>query len=148
MPPMGAVLVWMLYVITKKPLYISAANFSFKKSYFTAYDTKFPMGADERGLLNELLKHGKVHFTLRNPVHTSARRVNQGFFHSIFITIGYYYAYNAWRTKKVGYSKIGAPPDFRTEEQTTNWRLALGQTLLLLVMTVLLYVSFTSINTL
>lgn len=130
-PPLGAVAVWLLSFIIKRPIYVSAANLSFRKAAFGGYDTRFYQGADERGVLLELLKNGRVFVTLKNPVLTSSRRVNQGFWHSMIMTIGYYYSYNVWHTKKNGYSKIGSPPAIRTEDKlvhlpilVTQWVLA------------------------
>lgn len=130
LPPMGALGVWMLSLISKQPIYVSAANLSFRKSAFNSYDTRFYTGSDERGVLMELIKHGRVYVTLRNPVYTSSRRVNQGFWHSMVMTIGYYYGYNVWHTKKHGYSKIGSPPAIRTEDKLVHLPILAAQWIL------------------
>ena len=120
MPPMGALGVWLLSLLNHRPIYVSAANLSFRKSAFQGYDTRFYQGADERGVRNELIHNGRVYITLHNPVYTSSRRVNQGFLHSMVMTIGYYYSYGVWETKKKGYSKIGPPPAIRTEDKLAH----------------------------
>lgn len=116
LPPMGAVLVWSVSGLSRKTIYASATNISFKKKYFSCgYDTVYFQGADERGVIKEISKHGPVFVTLKNPVCTSSRRVKQGFLHSIFITVLYYYSYNVWSTSKKGTSQIGGHPTIRTE---------------------------------
>ncbi|MFO0882482.1 MAG: glycosyltransferase family A protein [Candidatus Saccharimonadales bacterium] len=139
MPPMGALGVWLLSLLAHRPIYVSAANLSFRKSAFSGYDTRFYQGADERGVRNELVQNGRLYVTLKNPVFTSSRRVNQGFLHSMVMTIGYYYSYGVWETKKKGYSKIGPPPAIRTEDKmahlpilVTQWVVA-GVTAVVLV---------------
>lgn len=116
LPPMGAVIVWMVSGLFRKTIYASATNISFKKEYFSrGYDTVYFQGADERGVIKEISKHGSVFVTLKNPVCTSSRRVKQGFLHSIFVTVLYYYSYNVWSTGKKGASSIGGHPTIRTE---------------------------------
>lgn len=127
LPPMGAVAVWMLSLIIHRPIYVSAANLCFRRSAFKGYDTRFYQGSDERGVLNEIKKHGRVYVTLTNPVNTSGRRVNQGFLHSMLVTVGYYYSFNVWHTKRTGYSKIGAPPAIRTEDRMAHLPLLVTQ---------------------
>ncbi len=123
-PVMGAIWVKMLYVIFGSTIYVSAANLSFRKAYLKGYDTKHPQGGDETEVLKELKTHGPVHVTLSNVVYTSSRRVNQGFLHSILITVGYYYFFNLWHTKRTGgESVIGAMPAIRTESRTAHWRM-------------------------
>lgn len=141
MPPMGALLVWLISVFTKKPVYVSAVNLSFKKSAFSGYDTKFPQGADERGVLTKLIDKGRVYITLKNPVYTSSRRVNQGFLHSMIVTIGYYYSYNVWDTKKHGYSKIGSPPAIRTEARLAHLPILLIQWVFLVGITIFIVIA-------
>ncbi len=126
-PPLGAVAVWMLTLATHRPIYVSGANLSFRKKAFSGYDTRFYQGADERGVLLQLVDKGRVYVTLQNPVYTSSRRVNQGFWHSMVMTIGYYYGYNVWHTKKNGYSKIGPPPAIRTEAKMAHWPILVTQ---------------------
>ena len=93
-PFMGAVFVWLVYLLTKKTIYASAANLSFRKKYVHSYSTLETQGSDERGIVKQLAMHGRVKVILNNPVYTSARRVRKGFFHGVFVTIGYYYSYN------------------------------------------------------
>lgn len=126
-PPLGALGVWLISLLTHRPIYVSGANLSFRKKDFKGYDTRYYQGADERGVLVEIAKKGRVYVTLKNPVHTSSRRINQGFWHSMIMTIGYYYGYNVWATKKNGYSKIGSPPAIRTEEKMAHWPILLTQ---------------------
>lgn len=142
MPPMGAVLVWMISKFIGRPVYVSAVNLSFRKKYFSGYDTKFPQGADERGVLLDLIQKGRVDITLNNPVYTSSRRVNQGFLHSMIVTVGYYYSYNVWRTKKAGYSKIGSPPAIRTEDRMAHWPILAVQWFVIISILVILVLSF------
>jgi glycosyltransferase involved in cell wall biosynthesis len=139
MPQMGALFVWLIYKFTNKVVYVSATNFSFKRQYIKSYNTKYPMGADEKILLNQLVKQGKVNFVINNPVYTSARRVNQGFWHSIIVTIGYFYAYNVWHTNKKGFSKIGAPPDIRIETKPSVWQTITSLALLLIFVILTIY---------
>jgi len=120
MPAVLGYLIWGLSLVIHRPVYVSGANLSFRKDAFPGYDTRFYQGADERGVLLEIMKKGRVYVTMKNPVETSSRRVNQGFWHSMIMTVGYYYGYNNWRTKKKGYSKIGSPPAIRTEDRTTH----------------------------
>jgi len=120
MPAVLGYLIWGLSLVIHRPVYVSGANLSFRKDAFPRYDTRFYQGADERGVLLEIMKKGRVYVTMKNPVETSSRRVNQGFWHSMIMTVGYYYGYNNWRTKKKGYSKIGSPPAIRTEDRTTH----------------------------
>ena len=75
----------------KRPLYIAAANFAFKREFFPGYNVAFDQGSDELGLLHDLEHAGKVGFTLKNPVFTSGRRLNKGLFYNLFITCFYYY---------------------------------------------------------
>ncbi len=133
-PTMGAFYVWMINKIFGRTIYASAANLSFKKSAFSSgYETNYFQGADERGVVIEVSKYGKVYTTLANPVLTSSRRVNQGFLHSIFVTVGYYYAFNVWQTKKTGTSSIGGHPAIRNDSRMQHlpliiaqWAIALG----------------------
>jgi len=122
-PVLGAVLVWIIYKVTKKTIYASAANLSFRKKYIQGYSLLEPQGSDERGIIKQLEKNGRVKVTLQNPVYTSARRVRKGIFHGIFVTIGYYYTFNVWQTKKQGYSSIGHQPVIRTEDDDSVWGL-------------------------
>ena len=123
-PVMGAVWVKIIYNLFGKTIYVSAANLAYRKSCMRAYNTNHPQGGDETEVLKELCKHGPVHVTLDNAVFTSSRRVNQGFLHSILVTVGYYYFFNLWHTKRVGgESVIGAMPAIRTESRTAHWRL-------------------------
>lgn len=139
LPPLGAVAVWMLSLLTHRPIYVSGANLSFRRSAFKGYDTRFYQGADERGVLLQLVEKGRVYVTLKNPVQTSSRRVNQGFWHSMVMTIGYYYGYNVWHTKKTGYSKIGPPPAIRTEAKLAHWPILLTQWIAVGVATILIF---------
>lgn len=132
MPQMGALLVWLIYKASNQIIYVSATNLSFKRQYIQCYDTKYPMGADEKILLDQLIKQGKVKIILNNPVYTSARRVNQGFLHSMLVTVGYFYVYNVWHTNKKGYSQVGAPPDIRTEASPSAWQTISSLTVLLI----------------
>jgi glycosyltransferase involved in cell wall biosynthesis len=123
-PVMGAVLVKIIYEIFGRTIYVSAANLAFRKKYLAGYNTNHPQGGDETEVVKELSRHGKVHVTLKNAVCTSSRRVNQGFLHSILITVGYYYFFNLWHTKRQGgESVIGSMPVIRTESRTAHWRL-------------------------
>lgn len=131
--------VWAFSLFTHRPMYASAANLSFRKAAFDGYDTRFYQGADERGVLLQLVENGRVYATLKNPVQTSGRRVNQGFWHSIVMTVGYYYGYNVWHTKKTGYSKIGSPPAIRTEDRLAHWPILLTQWLAVGVLTILTF---------
>lgn len=127
-PTMGAFYVWIINKIFGITIYASAANLSYKKNAFNCgYETNFYQGADERGVVNEVSRHGKVHTTLANPVLTSSRRVNQGFLHSIFVTVGYYYAYNVWQTKKTGISSIGGHPAIRNDSRMQHIPLIIAQ---------------------
>lgn len=117
-PTLGAVFVWIIYYVSGKTIYASATNLSFRKNTFDrGYDTKYFQGADERGVVKEVSKRGRFHLTLKNPVYTSGRRVKQGFLHSIFVTIGYYYIYNVISTTKNGTSSIGGHPVIRHESK-------------------------------
>lgn len=138
LPPMGALAVWLLSLLTHRPIYVSAANLSFRKSAFTQYDTRFYQGADERGVRNELIHNGRLYVSLQNPVYTSSRRVNQGFLHSMVMTIGYYYSYGVWETKKKGYSKIGPPPAIRTEDKLAHLPILVTQWVVTAVAAVIL----------
>ncbi len=123
-PVMGAFWVKLIYVVFGKTIYVSAANLAFRKKYLGSYNTNHPQGGDETEVLKELSKHGRVHVTLHNSVCTSSRRVNQGFLHSILVTVGYYYFFNLWHTKHIGgESVIGAMPAIRTESRTAHWRM-------------------------
>ena len=139
LPPMGALGVWLLSLFMHRPIYVSAANLSFRRRYFKQYDTRFYQGADERGVRNELIRHGRLYVTLANPVLTSSRRVNQGFWHSMIMTIGYYYSYNVWHTKKNGYSKIGSPPAIRTEAKLAHWPILLTQWLIVATLSIVVF---------
>jgi glycosyltransferase involved in cell wall biosynthesis len=123
LPYLGSVLVWLIYIVTKKTIYASAANLSFRKKYTNGYSLLETQGSDERGIIKQLVKNGRVKVILKNPVYTSARRVRKGIFHGIFVTIGYYYTFNVWQTKKQGYSSIGHQPVIRTEDDDSVWGL-------------------------
>lgn len=138
-PPLAAFGIWLLALFIHRPIYVSAANLSFRRRCFKKYDTRFYQGADERGVRNELIKNGRVYVTLANPVFTSSRRVNQGFWHSMVMTIGYYYGYNVWHTKKNGYSKIGSPPAIRTEAKLAHWPILLTQWAIVAVISILMF---------
>jgi len=133
MPAVLGFFIWGLSLIIHRPIYVSGANLSFRKEAFPGYDTRYYQGADERGVLLEIMKKGRVYVTLKNPVETSSRRVNQGFWHSMIMTVGYYYGYNNWRTKKKGYSKIGSPPAIRTEDRSTHAPLLILQWIIVLI---------------
>lgn len=123
-PVMGAFGVKLIYALSGKTIYVSGANLSFRKKYFNAYNTNHTQGGDEVEVLKVLEKHGPVHVTLENAVFTSSRRVNQGFLHSILITVGYYYMFNHWHTKRTGTeSSVGIYPAIRTESRTAHWKL-------------------------
>lgn len=139
-PVMGAIWVKIIYEIFGKTLYVSAANLAFRKSSLKQYNTNHPQGGDETEVLRALLKHGRVHVTLSNAVYTSARRVNQGFLHSMLVTIGYYYAYNVWRTKRTGgESSIGAMPAVRVESRVAHWRLLVVQWVIVITISLIVF---------
>lgn len=133
-PTMGAVLVWLVSIFCHKAIYASAANLSFLAGTLDAYETKYYQGGDERGVIMQIQKKGRVYVTLNNIVYTSSRRINQGFWHSILVTIGYYYSYNAFKTKKHGVSKIGSLPPIRDERRLAHWRIILLQWLILIIL--------------
>jgi glycosyltransferase involved in cell wall biosynthesis len=123
-PFMAALGVKIIYEVFGKTIYVSAANLSFRKKYFARYNTNHPQGGDETEVLKELERYGRVHVTLSNAVFTSSRRVNQGFLHSMLVTVGYYYFFNLWHTKRIGgESVIGSMPAIRTESRTAHWKL-------------------------
>ncbi len=117
-PFLGAVFVFLWYTLFRKTIYASAANLSYRKKYVQKYSTTQTQGSDERGIVKQLIEHGKVKVVLNNPVYTSARRVRKGFLHGVFVTIGYYYSYNVWQTKRRGYSRIGHQPVIRSEQES------------------------------
>lgn len=123
-PVMAAFWVKIIYEVFGRTIYVSAANLSFRRKYLERYNTNHPQGGDETEVLKVLAQHGRVHVTLNNAVYTSSRRVNQGFLHSMLVTVGYYYFFNLWHTKRAGgESVIGAMPAIRTDSRTAHWRL-------------------------
>lgn len=118
-PYLGAVFVYLNYSLFNKTIYASAANLSYRKKFVNKYSTIETQGSDERGIVEQLTQHGRVKVILNNPVYTSARRVRKGFLHGVFVTIGYYYTYNVWQTKRKGYSSIGHQPVIRTEQESS-----------------------------
>ena len=138
-PTMGAVLVWMIYKVFGVTIYASAANLSFRRTAFNTYDCSQPQGSDERGVVEQIKHHGKVKVILHNPVHTSARRLRKGFFYAIFVTLGYYYSYNVWKTKKEGKSTIGHQPLIRDENHKGTKAMALEWALFIVATGITVY---------
>jgi len=139
MPAVLGFLVWTSSLVLHRPVYVAGVNLSFRKSAFPGYDARYYQGADERGVLLEIMKHGRVYVTLKNPVQTSSRRVNQGFWHSMIMTAGYYYGYNNWKTKKKGYSTIGSPPAIRTEDRSAHAPLLILQWIIVFIVAFLIF---------
>lgn len=137
-PVMGAILVWLMWLVLRKTIYVSGANFAFRRRALAQYDTRHPQGGDEIEALKTIQECGPVHATLSNAVYTSSRRVNQGFLHSMW-TVGYYYTFNVWHTKlSGGASTIGSMPIVRTESRMAHWRLIAMQWLAILGVTLMI----------
>ncbi len=77
--------------LTGKLIFIAGSNTAFKKSAFRGYDITLTQGGDELVLLRQLKKEGKIGFLFDNPVLTSSRRLDKGFFHfMIFYVLDYF----------------------------------------------------------
>lgn len=94
-------------------LYVTATNFAFRASAFSGYDTRLAQGGDELDLLRKLRKRGEVSFDPSNPVHTSARRIEQGPVHSFAVSFFYYYILGYALNRLFGRPVLGAAPAIR-----------------------------------
>ncbi len=103
----------MAYPLFGAPFYVTATNIAFKKSAWNGYHTAMTQGGDELALLHDLKHKGKVVFDNNNPVFTSGRRLNEGLFHSLFVSLLVYYllAYHLNRLFKR--TIIGMAPAYR-----------------------------------
>ncbi len=122
--------------VFKRPLYIAAANFAFKREYFPGYNTVSGQGSDELGILHELESVGKVGFTLNNPVFTSGRRLNKGLLYNLFVTCFYYYVAGYFINTKLNRQIINHYPAFRdnvSKSRLTSKWMIVGEMLFLLV---------------
>lgn len=122
---------WLHYRLLGWPAYITATNTAFKKSAWSGYDTSLTQGGDELALLHQLRRQGQVRFNLRNPVQTSARRLEQGMVYSIFVTFLFYYLAGYYINKTFKREIIGMAPAFRRRRRHQSpvyqwtWRFAL-----------------------
>ncbi len=81
-----------IYNINGKAGNLFGSNTAFKKEAWEGYDTKLTQGGDEVVLLRQLRKKGRVVFIFDNPVITSSRRLDKGFWHFlIFYVFDYFY---------------------------------------------------------
>jgi len=102
-----------VYLLTKRPIYITATNTAFLKEAFDGYDTKMTQGGDELYVLHSLRRKGKVRFTLDYSVHTSSRRLDHGLWYNVFVSFSYYY-FIAYHVNKIfGRAVIGMAPAYR-----------------------------------
>jgi len=104
---------YLYFVVKKHPIYITATNIAFKKSYFEGYDAKLVQGGDEIGILHKLKKHGIVVMNPFNSVYTSGRRLQQGLIYSVFVSFIYYYLGAYYINSLFKKNVIGNAPAFR-----------------------------------
>ena len=105
--------VYLYYLATGHPFYITATNIAFKKSVWQGYDTRLMQGGDELDLLHELRRRGKVRFSNSNPTYTSGRRLSNGLAYNFFITFLFYYLGAYYINKAFKRTVIGSAPAFR-----------------------------------
>lgn len=102
-----------LYLLIRRPIYITATNTAFLKEAFEGYDTYMTQGGDELYVLHSLLRKGKVRFTLDYSVHTSSRRLDHGLWYNVFVSFTYYYLIAYYVNKLFGRAVIGMAPAYR-----------------------------------
>lgn len=102
-----------LYLLTKRPVYITATNTAFYKKAFDGYDTKMTQGGDELYVLHSLRRKGRVCFTLDYSVHTSSRRLDHGLWYNVFVSFTYYYFIAYHVNRLFGRPVIGMAPAYR-----------------------------------
>jgi glycosyltransferase involved in cell wall biosynthesis len=96
--------------------YVTATNLAFYRAAFDGYDTRMTQGGDELDVLRRLRRQGPVVFDRRNPTHTSARRLERGFFYSLFVSLGFGYVLGYLLNRLAKKPVVGAAPAFRTTE--------------------------------
>lgn len=118
-------LVHLIHRVTGRVMYISATNIAFRKSAWTGYDSRLTQGGDELDLLRQLRIQGTVAFDLRNPTHTSSRRMNQGLIYNVAVTFFFYYFLGYALNRLFGRSILGMYPAFRNTRppRTAGWTL-------------------------
>ncbi|NNN20148.1 MAG: glycosyltransferase family 2 protein [Acidimicrobiaceae bacterium] len=110
--------VYFIALVTGRVLYVTATNFSFKKTAWGGYDTRLTQGGDELDLLRRLRRRGKVIFLRDNPTMTSARRLQRGLFYNLFVTFFYYYALAYLLNRLFRRTLMHTAPAFRTERKS------------------------------
>lgn len=96
------------YRLTGSVGYMTACNTAFRKKAWTGYNTRLTQGGDEFGLLSQLKPKGKIVFQRDNKVFTSSRRLRQGMWYNIFVTIILYYFVDYLFAKLAGKSLLGS----------------------------------------
>lgn len=102
-----------VYLLSKRPVYITATNTAFLKEAFDGYDTNMTQGGDELYVLHSLRRKGRVCFTLDYSVHTSSRRLDHGLWYNVFVSFSYYYFIAYHVNKMFGRAVIGMAPAYR-----------------------------------
>lgn len=105
--------VYLVYLITGRPFYITATNTAFKKSACDGYDTSQTQGGDELSLLYKLRRKGKVAFTTEYVVHTSSRRLVNGLWYNVFVSFLFYYLGAYYVNRILKRPVIGSAPAYR-----------------------------------
>lgn len=133
--------VQVIYRLTNKPIYVSAANLAFRRTAFTAYNTKLTQGGDELDVLRQLKKSGNVVVDMNNPVFTSSRRLYQGFIYNTIVTMFLYYILDYNLSRFTGRSLLGSFPAFRNNNYKLNHKrnMLFGAVAMLLIFAVLYY---------
>jgi glycosyltransferase involved in cell wall biosynthesis len=106
--------VYVYYLLTGRPFYITATNVAFRKSAWEGYNTLSVQGGDELDLLHSLRNKGEVRFDNSNPTYTSGRRLCKGFTYNFFITFLFYYLGAYYINKIFKRTFIGSAPAFRS----------------------------------
>ena len=101
-------------------LYVSAANLAFRAKDFDGYNTVLTQGGDELYVLRNVRRRGRVLLRFTLPIHTSSRRLAQGFYKTFYNDFIQSYLVNYWQTSKTGVNSGGSYAAHRIEKQTTS----------------------------
>lgn len=108
----------LVYKLTGHVMYAPGANFAFKKSAWEGYNTLMTQYGDEVDLLRKLRRKGRVVFDNRMIVHTSPRRLQQGFFYNVVVSF-FLYSFLEYHLNRLFRRRFfGQAPAFRDEPES------------------------------
>ncbi|HEV2342581.1 MAG TPA: glycosyltransferase family A protein [Actinocrinis sp.] len=139
----------LMFLLTGRVIYASAANIAFRRDAWSGYDTRLTQGGDELDLLRQLRQQGKIVFDIHNWIYTSSRRLRRGLIYSVLVTCLYYYVLAYVLNRVLHRQVLGTAPQFRyagedVEPARSPWRNRLAAVGAVIVLVV--FVRFASVE--